>query len=314
VKAADAAPMAKPADAAAPAAPDAAPAVSPKLRLVVDGAPREIASVIATPEHDGQVEVQITTFPYSCKEWVEGFRDTKFDDEITISLDFHPHLAPDGQRGWALVGGAFQSTTSSAQDGGEPFPGAVLDPSPGGKSTFEIVRDAETLGDPKRTMHLEGTVEALGCGPLRWKAPPPAPPPVLPGASLTVAGQAIPIGGAMVIAGKTGRQLVLSSSPPTCVEGSGDVDDDHFVSAGFSDVELTLTWSGKAKDADRGELGGELLGRGAAVHDWADGRLTATWKKPSKQATTVDVTLGGSTRIGDYPVAWSGTVTAQVCR
>jgi hypothetical protein len=295
-----------------PPEPDAAPA--PALTLTIDGQPVEIGSVIATQDRYG-ITIQLASSNYTCQEWVDGYREHAPDDEILISIQLKPNLSPAGEHGWAISGTAFQGTTSSAQDGGDPVPGATLDPSAGGHSHLDVALDLETLEDVPKRAHLAGTIDALGCGPLSWAFNDPEPvPAALPGVVLKVAGQEMPVGGAALVVGERGSQLVLASRPVTCVDGSGTVNDHHFLSASDSAVELELTWYGASTTPDHAVLGGDLLGKGGETMTFPDGRLTATPSTAGKKAKHVAITLGGATKLGDYPVELSGTVDATICR
>jgi hypothetical protein len=270
---------------------------------------------MAAPDGD-DVKVQITSFPYSCQEWVDGYRATTYENEVTIDLILARNLAPDGTLGWAIRGTAFQDTTSSAQDGGDPIPGAALDPSAGARSRLDVALDLETLGDVPQIAHLAGPIDALGCGPLSWMgSADPAPTP-LPDVVMKVAGQEVPIGGAALVIGEHGRQLMLASTPVKCIDGRGAVNDHHFLAASWADVELELTWNNDDAEPSRAVLGGELLGKGGETSTWDGGRLTATPSTARKGPKQVSVTvkLGGSAKLGDYAVELSGTVIATICR
>jgi hypothetical protein len=284
------------------------------LTWTIDGQDTEIVSAIATPDGD-QVEIQLTSFPYTCQQWVDGYRDTTYENERTISLILQPNLSPTGELGWAITGTAFQNTTSSAQDGGDPVPGAALDASPGAHSRLDVALDLATLDEPPITAHLEGPIDAIGCGPLTWRGNAvETPPPTLPGVTLKVAGKDVPVGGAALVIGDGGRQLMLASTPVQCIDGTGSVNDHHFLAASDADVELELTWYGAATEPSQANLGGDLLGKGGSTVNWEGGRLTATPSTAKKGAKTVTIALGGKAQLDDYTVELSGEVTATICR
>jgi hypothetical protein len=290
-----------------PAQPDAGASAAklPNLHGTVDGKPIKFDSALAVDEGDGTVELVFASFPYTCKEKLEGFRPTTFPDEVEVRLRVNHRLAKDGTLGWGIRGTYFDSTSSEKQDGTTPLPGAVIDPAAGATSKLTLDLTQKGPGDTSKALVVKGSAEVIGCG-ANPKRPPPRLPEPQPGAFIVLAGKKFPIAGAAYIEDRDHtRTLELATSEVKCVEGS------QHVSSHFPDVSIELAW-GKQNKLFRAVLGGTW------IEDWAanqtgDIKLTAVPNRPAGGAKTMTVKLGGATTIAGYPASLEGTVKVTVC-
>jgi hypothetical protein len=277
----------------------------PDLRVTLDGKPVVIQSVLAIPEDDGEIEVRIANFPLTCKQVHERFRPT-FDNEVAQTLRIGKQLKPDGTYQWSIRGKYFDSTSTESQDKGDALPGVSLDASAGAKSELVVSYVHETLGSggsPKKVLAVQGKADVLGCGPMPSPIAEAPQPEAQPEAFITVAGQNFPIVGAAFIAADE-LELALGTSEVKCVEGSRHT-------SSRSEVEISLSWDTAGRSLRREVLDGPLTGWVARQVDPMG--LTATPSRPRAGAKEYVVTLGGSTKIGDFEVALTGKVRAIVC-
>jgi len=277
----------------------------PDLRVTLDGKPVVIQSVLAIPEDDGEIEVRIANFPLTCKHVHERFRPT-FDNEVEQTLRIGKQLQPDGTYLWSIRGKYFDSTSTESTDKGDALPGVKLDGAAGAKSELVVSYVHETLGSggsPKKALAVQGKATVLGCGPMPTttaEAPKPDP---QPDAFITVAGQKFPIVGAAFIAADE-LELAIGTAEVKCVEGSRHT-------SSRSEVEISLSWDTTGRRLHREVMDGPLVGWHARQVDPMG--LSASPSKPRAGAKDYVVTLGGSTKIGDFEVSLSGKIRAIVC-
>lgn len=282
----------------------AVPNPQPDLRVTLDGKPVVIQSVLAIPEDDGEIEVRIANFPLTCKHVHERFRPT-FDNEVEQRLRIGKQLQPDGSYLWSIRGKYFDSTSTESTDKGDALPGVKLDGTAGAKSELVVSYVHETLGSggsPKKALAVQGKATVLGCGPMPTTTAEAQPVPQ-PDAFITVAGQKFPIVGAAFIAADE-LELAIGTSEVKCVEGSRHT-------SSRSEVEISLSWDTSGRRLIREVMDGPLVGWHA--HQVDPMGLSASPSKPRAGAKDYVVTLGGSTKIGDFEVSLSGKVRAIVC-
>lgn len=296
----------------APAKPEPASAnAQPDLKATLDGKPVAIQSVLAVDRGDGQIEVELRNYLYTCKELAEGFTTRASQPtDLSLKLRIGKYLHKDGALGWAIRGRYFHdggpsTSQTEKEDGGFPFPpGTSIDPAAGKTSDLPLDVTHETIGDdksPKRTLIVKGTAKVTGCGDSKFKNKDPRPEPQA--GEIEIAGQKLPIVGAGYIVKKDGRRtLEIATHPVKCVEGS------DYTADAWADVGLELAWDKTKLYAV--ELSGSWI-------DWAVNQnsptLTATPNRAPLGAKEMTVTLGGSTTINGYPVALRGKVKAIVC-
>ena len=276
----------------------------PDLHVTLDGKPVVIQSVLAIPEDDGEIEVRIANFPLTCKHVHERFRPT-FDNEVEQTLRIGKQLQPDGTYLWSIRGKYFDSTSTESTDKGDALPGVKLDGAAGAKSELVVSYVHETLGSngsPKKKLAVQGKASVLGCGPMPTTTAEAKPVPQ-PDAFITVAGQKFPIVGAAFIAADE-LELAIGTSEVKCVEGSRHT-------SSRSEVEISLSWDTTGRRLHREVMDGPLVGWHA--HQVDPMGLNASPSKPRAGAKDYVVTLGGSTKIGDFEVSLSGKVRAIVC-
>jgi hypothetical protein len=289
----------------ADAAPVATANPQPDLRVTLDGKPVVIQSVLAIPEDDGEIRVYLANFPQTCKHLHERFRPT-FDHEVAQELRIGKQLRPDGTYQWSIRGKYFDSTSTESQDKGDALPGVTLDGTAGAKSELVVSYVHETLGSggsPKKVLAVQGKADVLGCGPMPTKTPEAPAPQPQPDAFITIAGQKLPIVGAAFIAADE-LELAIGTSEVKCVEGSRHT-------SSRSEVEISLSWDTAGRSLIREVIDGPLVGW--AANQSRPAGLTATPIRPRAGAKDYVVTLGGSTKIGEFDVALSGKVRAIVC-
>lgn len=298
---------------AAPTAIDGAPPAPPAastLAVTLDGKPVKFVSAIAAKDGD-EVRIYLASYPRTCEEQIGGSSArSSTPDDVDSELRIVPYFAPEGF-GWGLRGSYLHrtepGTTTSAstqtekEDGafamaaGVDFAAVAV-----AGATTEVPLDYKTGDGDMFT--VKGTVKVTGCGPIK-RAPDPAPAP-LGDATLTLAGKALPIGGAGLITKKDGtRELQLGTHPVKCVDGSDST-------STRSNAQVTLTFS-KAGVLTHAKRGGYWVDWGVNQADKIG--LTATPNRAPAGAKTLAVKLGGETTIDKLPVALAGTVDAIVC-
>jgi hypothetical protein len=284
----------------------------PGLTVTVNGKPVIVQSVLASDEGNGQVEITFKNYGYTCKELTEGFT-TRSSEPTDFEMKFRTgkYLHADGKLGWAIRGAYTvirdEPRTSTwqqeKQSGGDPLGDAAIDPAAGTTFELPLAFEMKRESDPPRTIVMKGTAKVTGCGDGKFKSkdPPPVP---QPGATITIAGQTLPIAGAAYIVKKDGnRELLVSTHAAKCVDGSESL-------TTRADVAISLAFDKTGKLYNMVREGSWVewgIKQGLAP---GDPRLTAALKGGAKETL---VTLGGSSTIQGYPVALAGKVKAIVC-
>jgi hypothetical protein len=288
-------------DAMAPSI-DAPP--KPTLEVTVGGKPVVMQSAIAIDNKNGELTILLTSWPHTCADEFGVDKHTSSPDDVDLKLRVGKFLHPDGKVGLAIRGlythrigvKGTVTTQSEAQSGGDPIE-ETIDANARVTVALDITTDRAPVDDkPREDMRVKGTVEITGCveNAQAKEEPPPAP----IGGTIEIAGQKLPIGGAAIMKTPDGVELEVSTHEVKC-------ETEHPTSRG--DVRVELQWS-KA-----GKLQNQVL-EGAWVpfaNEQKALTLTATPNKPSGKS--IKIALGGSSTIGGYPVALSGTVPAIVC-
>lgn len=290
-------------DAAAPAAPST-------LAGTLTGKPVTFTSAVATIRGD-EIRILLANYPYTCDEAVSGSSSrSSTPDDVDAELRITPYLSPTGL-GWGLHGSYVHRTEPGAptsvtyqtekEDGAFPMAAGVdFAAVAAAGATTEVPLEFKTGTEDQ--FSAKGTMKITGCGPAK-RAPDPTPAPLGDG-TMTIAGKALPIGGAGIITKKDGtRELQLGTHPVQCVEGSD-------YTSTRSNVKLTLTFS-KAGVLTHAARGGYWADWGVNQADKIG--LTATPNRASGGAKSLAVKLGGETEIDKLPVALAGKVDAIVC-
>lgn len=276
------------------------------LTMTLDGAPIEVKSVLAIDEGDGVVEVEVTNYPLSCEEKLSGYRNPP-EGDVSLRLRLRRMLLTDGRRVWAIHGKYMGGTTTESQGAGDPVPSAVVDGAAGATGRIGLDFDWEMLGldgKPERRLVAKGSTEVLGCGRPEGVTDRPLPA-AQPGAFIEIAGLEVPIVGAGILVGDTFTKVVVSADVVKCMEGASWMND------GRPSVSIEMNWDahGKLYNAIRD---GDLIGWGARQQQQV--ALTADPIAPKSGQKMLEITLGGSTVIDEYPVKLTGKVNAVVCR
>ncbi len=301
--------------AAPPAAADATTAVdaaaASTLAVTLAGKPITFVSAVATQD-GSEVRMFLANYPHTCEEEISRSSSrSSTPEDVDSSLRTGPYLGADGVLGWGIRGSYLHhtepgtksstSTQTEKQDGAFAMaPGLDLAAVAVAGATTEVPLDYAT-GDDK-VLTVKGSIKITGCGPVK-RPPDPAPAPLGDG-TMTVAGKALPIGGAGFITKKDGtRELQLGTHPVTCVDGSD-------YTSTRSDVTVTLTWS-KAGVLTHAKRGGAWVDWG--VNQGDEIKLSVTPNRAPSGAKKLALKLGGETAIDKIAFALSGKLEAIVC-
>jgi hypothetical protein len=284
------------------------PRPQPKLTASIDGKPVEMKAAFAWTQPSGAIELLVTSVPATC-DWATADMRRLEDGEEDFSAIVHRMLQPDGSFAWAIQQVSYGANTSVGMGGGPPMT-VTGDATPGQSTAITLAFSQASSGfgdDPVKTLKVDGTIDALGCPPPASASIPPPPAAPAQAATMTVAGQKLPIASAMIQQTASGdRTIILSSGGVSC---------DGWPSSDHATVAVTLHYHAPATDPEvrQADLTGDWIGGQKADQVFAGGKLVATPTTVPAGVTSVDVTLSGKTSIMDYPVTLDGKVAAQVC-
>lgn len=221
----------------------------------------------------------LTDQPSSCNELMDNLFN-RHDGEHTLLVDLGKRLAADG----TLTGVV---TSYHAHGPHDPKPGSKATVGDNGEVALDVVGDdVEAHGTVKPKMCGDDVGDKSGIP----KAQHPS------SAKLTVAGHDLPLVGAIM----RGNDVMLSSGPKDC--------------------STTTQWAeAYVERNDNGwTLKGEWLAQEQGSHISPDPQMAGVKikrgaKGKSDDGPTVQLDLSGSGKIGDYPVALSGTIEALDC-
>jgi hypothetical protein len=280
------------------------PRPQPKVTATVDGKPVEMKGAFAWLDPGGSLQLLVTSVPATC-EWATGKMRMLEDGEEDFSAILGKMLQPDGSFAWQMRQVSYGANTRAGGVGPATVVGEVTPGQPVA-ITLGFEQKSVAFGDEvAKTIKVDGTIDALGCGEPAPDDVGVVPPPPAQAGTMTVAGQKLPIAGAVIEQKPSGeRTIVLSSGAATC---SGFAHEEN------SAVAVTLHYKADVPDAWQVDLTGDWFDGQKAEQRFEEGRVTATSPAIAAGATTVELALSGATKIFDYPVAIEGAVTAQVC-
>lgn len=254
---------------------------SEKLTVNVDGKPMSWAHAFVKRLPDGRLQLYVGPGGACSELLINLFNGTA----PHLLVDLPSKLAADGTEAYAVEGLNYGPPTDAEPGGLAKVKGNLR---AGSKVDIELAFRAKGGRDEK--LEVKGRVVAESCGEQDTSKG------VLPNAihastaTMTIAKKKIPIRAALV----KGDTVELSDFPRDC----------------------TAAWFLGARI--RRESGKWLLD-GTRFEKEIDGAPTALMVKPGKtgksaDGPTVELTLSGSDKIGDYPVAITGTVEAIDCK
>jgi len=282
-------PVAKP---PAPAPSPASSEPAPLATVSLDALPMELHGIVIEGHGPNLARMTLSTAELSC-----GIAP-RHDDEQRVTVTMVRQLGEKEQ--WRV--GRLSAATPKLQ--GETvfalrnapvvqLP-ATLEPHTTATAQFNVPLE---LDDQTIRFEVAGDLPATGCGSLSRTDEPTA----HQSLSMTVAGEAIPIAGAVYRRDPKTRQhrIALSTAAMDCDGSHGETE---------VGVDLTLDRIGRSVEAV--ELGGMRVGEDlhAAV---TKGAVRATMKGLGK---AVRITLDGSTEVDGYPIALSGQTEVTYCR
>lgn len=260
----------------AKAALDAATAPPPAtVSIVKDGKPQPTEKAFVKQLPDGKLQLYVGEGG-SCEQLLTNVFDGKNE---SILIDLPARLAPDGTE---------SRTVSTVYDGPseDVDPGATAtvkgDLAKGNKVTIDFAFTAKAA-----KLEGKGSVVAESCGDqdVSTKLPKAEHPSK---AKMTIANKTLPIRAALV----KGTTIELSDFPRDCVSA-------WYIGASLKkDGTWRLSGQRFEKPVD-GEATGLTVTQGA--------------KGTSADGPTVQLTVGGEGKVGDYPVKLEGTIEALAC-
>lgn len=269
------------------------------IEAVLRGVPMKIVTALATEGRGGKVELTFSGKRRTCKDiW-----DVPALDEPWFQIAIAPYLYANGELRAAIAQTRIrrgESMTSMTR--GRP-PIAAVDLREGARSKLTLdIAESTSVDSPdgvtRDVLRAYGDVEVVGCG-VYPRSPRERP----SQGTLTIAGRKMAIFGAVLSERSGTSKLQVSDGEMACIPAV-------VTDGGF---KVGVEW-------DSGVPRGDFL-----EGDWVDShghifqidsnaeRLIAT-RIPGGDPSAPRFTLHGSTTFDGYAVAWTGTVTAIVCK
>lgn len=248
-----------------------------KLSVMRDGAaiPSTVALVKSQP--DGKIQLYVGDAG-TCEQLLTNVFDGKNKYAL---IDIHTLLAADGTESYAIGDVYGSGAPETAEAGGKATVAGSLDK--GSKLDINLDFTAKAA-----KLEVKGSVTAESCGPQDVSKGPLPKAQHASTAVMTIANKAYPIKAALL----KGENIELTDFPRDCSSA-------WFIGAR---LEKDSSW--------------HISGRRFATKvDGAGEGLTVTQgdKGTSDDGPTVKLTVGGSGKIGDYPVKLEGTIEALAC-
>jgi hypothetical protein len=197
--------------------PVGAPAKAPTVTR--DGKAVEIKAALAVSFGGKAVELTLASYPISCRDAAMGMEPMEESGRTQFRLVLAPMLRPTGASEWAIA-------TTYFRGGNENREGAAIAGGP-----FDAAKDVAvdiprteltSAGQVKQTLVVEGPLVAKGCGIMqRHAAVKPRPQGEL---TFRIAGQTLPIAGAVLEHQGSDTVLRLATQPIDCSDAGFDSD------------------------------------------------------------------------------------------
>ena len=282
------------------------PPVTPEPAKPVAGFDKLTVTVggVATPMRRGfikrvsldQWRIQVSDKEGSCDELLSGVVNAQ-KGATSFVATIAKHLAPDGTEATVVTDLWLAGHPTKAKLGAAKVIGSADRDS---KVEIELSKIVET--DTAKKLEIVGALSATGCGDAE---PTGAGLPLVEhvsAARVTIAGKQLDLRGAV----KHGDELTLSTGPKDC-----------------SDVQPWAQAVILHRDG-KWQLSGTLFGQSSTSPEHAlpgqpiadavkDLKVTPGMTGTSKDGPIVAITLGGNGKIGDYAVAFDGTIEAIDC-
>jgi hypothetical protein len=264
-----------------------------KLTVTSDGKPVAMARAFVKRVSPDQWRILVGDTEGSCEELLSGVTNRQ-PGGTSFVASIGKRLKPDGSEAVVVTdfwsaGHPTDSVTSAASIAGPADRGAEV--------AIKLGKIVDV--DKTRKLEISGSFTAVGCGdqaPPAVGVPKAAHPST---ASVTIAGKRLPL----VSATRTGDAIVVTSGPRDCTPPT--VPAPATIEHRGGRWELTGTWfAGPSASTDH------ALGDEARTKDL---KITARDAGVSSDGRTVSLALAGSGRLGDYPVAFEGTIEALDC-
>lgn len=283
---------------AAPAPSPAQPAPTPteddpKLAASLDGAAVELKFAVASSPGGSAIELRVGSYDFGCPGQGGGMVP---DDGMSVTLTLAPTLGKDGQRDWRVVYSSFDGSSRQSDQGSVTVKGDAT------KGAIVTLPKLEFVGagEKPRTLTLSGATRARGCGAPAPRDGDPAPAPQ-DHFTLTIAGQTLPIVGALLERRAGGEDtLVLSTSPLSCERQPWNVD-----------AILAVTARKGAPDSAflRGALFTAQMSAG-----FGSAQTPPKWALGKEKDGRVEVTFAAKWEHTGYPIDANGKLDVPACK
>jgi hypothetical protein len=246
------------------------------LSIVQDGKPIPVENAFVKQMPDGKLQLYVGQGG-SCGELLTNLFNGKNQH---VLVDLPSVLNSDGTESWTVTD-VYVMPPETADPGGKVNVKGTL--AKGSKVDIEL-----QFTSAAAKLEVKGNVTAESCGEPDVSTGPLPKAQHASTATMTIANKAIPIRAALV----KGKNVELSDFPRDCSSA-------WFIGAALKrDGDWHLSGRRFAKPVDGG-------GDGLTVTEGAKGT--------SADGPTVQLTLGGAGKVGDYPVKLDGTVEALAC-
>lgn len=263
-----------------------------KLIVTSDGKPVVMERAFIKRASPDQWRILVGDREGSCEELLSGVTNRQ-PGGTSFVASIARRLKPDGSEAMVVsdfwsAGHPTDSVTGAAKVTGELERGARI----------EVELGKITDVDKTRKLEIAGTFTAIGCG---AQATPAAGLPKVPHpstAAVTIAGKRVKL----VSATRSGDAILVTSGPRDC--SSPTVPAQATIQHRYGKWELAGTWFAEPSESTDRALGEDKT---------KDLVLTAGAAGTGADGATVALTLGGTGKLGEYPIAFEGTIEALDC-